>query len=257
MIVDPNNYIKQLDELKFSMPENTRSSGRLLVAGGSPQGFNQVIDSFSLAFQHGAGRSVLCLPDNLLKFMPRPHLENISFLPSVNTGSFSKDALPDLLNLSAGSDALFLPGQLGRSSETAQTILSLIKNLSRPIVMAGDSVLFLQNEAEILEMPNIYLFLSLSLVQRLMGKLELIKFNYLPTVVEEKLQVITSRISINFCFILSGWLYAVFGGNVYRLKLKNVGKDELLMQNIAAKFASAKTWLKADDLLNLIFSSKN
>lgn len=227
MIVDPNNYIKQLDELKFSIPENTRSSGRLLVAGGSPQGFNQVIDSFSLAFQLGAGRSVLCLPDNLLKFMPRPHLENISFLPSVNTGSFSKDALPDLLNLSAGSDALFLPGQLGRSSETAQTILSLIKKLSRPIVMAGDSVLFLQNEAEILEMPNIYLFLNLSLVQRLMGKLELIKFNYLPTVIEEKLQVIASRISINFCFILSGWLYAVFGGNVYRLKLKDVGDDQL------------------------------
>ncbi len=257
MIVDTNNYIKQLDELRFSMPENTRFSGRLLVAGGTPQGFNQVVEHFLLTSSLGAGKSVLCLPYNLLKFIPRPHPENISFLASVDNGSFSKDALPDLLNLSAGSDTLFLPGQLGRSSETAQTILSLIKKLSRPIIMAGDSVLFLQNETEILDMSNIYLFLNLSLVQRLMGKLELIKFNHLPAVVEEKLQVIASGTSINFCFILSGWLYAVFGDSVYRFKMEDVGDDELLMQNIAAKFASVKTWSKADDFLNLIFSLKN
>ena len=257
MIVDTNNYIKQLDELRFSMPENARFSGRLLVAGGTPQGFNQVVEHFLLTSSLGAGKSVLCLPYNLLKFIPRPHPENISFLASVNNGSFSKDALPDLLNLSAGSDTLFLPGQLGRSSETAQTILSLIKKLSRPIIVAGDSVLFLQNETEILDMSNIYLFLNLSLVQRLMGKLELIKFNHLPAVVEEKLQVIASGTSINFCFILSGWLYAVFGDSVYRFKMEDVGDDELLMQNIAAKFASVKTWSKTDDLLNLIFSLKN
>ena len=232
MIVDTNNYIKQLDELRFGMPENTRFSGRLLVAGGTPQGFNQVVEHFLLTSSLGAGKSVLCLPYNLLKFIPRPHPENISFLASVNNGSFSKDALPDLLNLSAGSDTLFLPGQLGRSSETAQTILSLIKKLSRPIIMAGGFVLFL-------------------------GKLELIKFNHLPAVVEEKLQVIASGTSINFCFILSGWLYAVFGDSVYRFKMENAGDDELMMQNIAAKFASVKTWSKTDDLLNLIFSLKN
>ena len=39
--------------------------------------------------------------------------------------------------------------------------------------------------------------------------------------------------------------------------MEDAGGDELLMQNIAAKFASVKTWSKADDLLNLIITLKN
>jgi hypothetical protein len=251
MIIKKTDISDQLEELKFSMPENVRFSGRLLIIGGSSLSFSNASKSLSLAVENGAGNSILALPDNLKKLLPKDVDTRIQFLPSEKIGSFSADAFNDLLSLSLNSNTILISGELGRGSQTAQTILSLVKEVDLPLIVSDDANLFLQNEDFYLERENIYLFLNLSLVQRLLGKLELISFKDQPNIVENKLEKVASQIKLNFVFWLDGWLWAVFDSQVFRIKMEGGSGEASFMPELSARFASIKTWSKAEDILNL------
>jgi hypothetical protein len=255
MIIKLNDFKSELEDIKFNMPENIRFSGRLLIIGGSHQNFSVATEALALSQSHGAGNSILALPDNLKHLLPKNLPTNINLLPSDKNGSFNLEAGEYLLSLSLHSEGILLPGMLGRGSQTSQVILSLVQQLNLPVIMAGDSVLFLQNEVFYLQMPNLFLLLSLSLVQRLMGKFEVISLRDQPNIIEQKLELIASNIKLSFCFILAGWIYAVIEGEVIRIKL-NKNYEDVMMPKLASSLASVKTWSKAEQKFNFMLATK-
>lgn len=254
MIVRPEQIETEIEDLKFSMPENVRLSGRLLIIGGSSLSFSSASRALSLSLNSGAGNSILALPDNLNKLLPKHLDSNIVLLPSNKIGSFNSEAFNDLLSLSLNSNAVLINGELGRGSQTAQLILSLLKEVELPMIVSGDANLFLQNEDFYFERDNIYLFLNLSLVQRLFGKFQLISFKDQPNIIENKLETIASQTKPNFVFWHDGWLWMVLSSKVFRIKMELADKEASFMPELVARFSAIKTWSKAADSLNLMLA---
>jgi hypothetical protein len=255
MIIKFDDYKTEVEDIKFNLPENIKFSGRLLIIGGSYQNFSDASEALNISSAHGAINSILALPNNLKNLLPKNLPSNVSLFSSDKTGSFNLESKNDLLNLSLQSGGVLFPGQMGRGSQTSQLVLSLIQGLNLPITMAGDSILFLQNEDFYLDRPNIFLFLSLSLVQRLMGKFEVISYKDPPNIVERKLKSIADNVKLNFCFFLEDWLYALIEKEVIMIKIDKNCSD-IMMPNLASVFASIKTWSKAQEKLNLILAIK-
>lgn len=127
------------DELLWSKPENKRAAGKLLIAGGNSHEFSDVSKAYSFANAEGAGTIRLALPKTLEKELGR-RIPESTFLPVTKSGNIAKHSLGDLLENCGWADALLLPGELGRNSETAIVIEKLISQISIPKVLTKDAV---------------------------------------------------------------------------------------------------------------------
>src|ERR1700749_1211633 len=103
-------------ELLWSRPENKRFAGKLLIIGGSLHGFTAPAQAYAEALKAGIGSARVLLPDALQKTIGTV-LEAGEFAPSTPSGSFSKQALAEALELSQWADGVLLAGDFDRNSE--------------------------------------------------------------------------------------------------------------------------------------------
>lgn len=154
-------------ELEWSRPENRQFAGKLLIVGGSAQGFAAPAEAYAVATRQGIGTAQVLLPNAIQKLVG-PLMQNGDFAPSTPSGSFSQQALGQLLEWCAWADGILFAGDLGRNSETAILIEKSLQKCSSPLVLTRDAVDYVVSAPlAALHRPNTTLVLSLSQLQRL------------------------------------------------------------------------------------------
>lgn len=124
-------------DLIWDRPENKTQAGKILIIGGNAHSFSAPGNSYRYVLNSGVGIAKVLLPDVLKKTIGTI-LENCEFGPSNKSGSFSKQALSTWLDMAEWSDGVFLPGDLGRNSETMIVLEKFISNYNGIITATND-----------------------------------------------------------------------------------------------------------------------
>jgi NAD(P)H-hydrate repair Nnr-like enzyme with NAD(P)H-hydrate dehydratase domain len=173
-----NNWLKQTveaplyDKLLWSRPENKLRSGRILVIGGSSHGFSKTVNSYERLLAAGIGQVTILLPKSVQKLLG--HIsDDVIYCPNTDSGSFSSEALSDMLDFSNTSDGIFLSGELSNNSQTLVVIEKLVSRTSKPIIITDDSIdLALHFDPDLINRDNMIFAGTLDKVQKLLIKLK-------------------------------------------------------------------------------------
>ncbi len=156
-------------DLLWSRPENKRQAGKLLIVGGNAHGFAAAGEAYAEAAKAGIGTARVLLPDSLQKTVGKVFVAG-EYAPSTPSGSFSQQALAELLGMAAWSDGVLLAGDLGRNSETSILLEKLIAKYDGPLIITHDALdYFVKLPASLLERPRTVLVASFAQLQKLAG----------------------------------------------------------------------------------------
>lgn len=160
--------------LLWSRPENRQSAGKLLIVGGNVHALLAPAEAYQVAFNAGVGLTRVLLPDALKKQVAHLQGQSLEILlaPSTPSGSFSQQALAELLEQSAWADALLIAGDLGRNSETAILLEKTLQKTSLPLIVTKDAAEYcLQKLPTLQERGNVGLILTIVQLQKLVRNL--------------------------------------------------------------------------------------
>lgn len=157
-------------DLEWSRPETKATAGKLLIVGGNLHGFAAPAEAYQVAQATGVGSMRVVLPASLQKTVGT-FLENAFFVPSTRSGSLAKSALAEILEHTTWADGMLLTGELGRNSETAVLLESLLQKTTLPAVITQDAVdYFYAQPQTILDRDQTVIVGSLSQLQQLAVK---------------------------------------------------------------------------------------
>lgn len=154
-------------KLLWSKPETKQSAGKLLIIGGNANGITAPLQSYDHAEKAGIGVSRVALP-SALKSVAGKLIEAGTYAPSTPSGSFSKQALAELLQNAAWADSMVLAGGFGRNSETAVLLESLLKKSDTAAILSKDMIDYVATTPAMIERDTLtVLVASLSQLQKL------------------------------------------------------------------------------------------
>ncbi|HVX48210.1 MAG TPA: hypothetical protein VHA05_02525 [Candidatus Saccharimonadales bacterium] len=154
-------------DLVWSRPENKRQAGKLLIIGGNAHGFAAPAEAYAAAEKAGAGAVRVALPDSLQKTVGQGFPAG-EFAPSTPSGSFSKRALGELLDMSQWADAVLLAGDFGHNSETAILLEKFAQEYEGLLAITQDAVDYFTSASQsLIQRPNTLLALSFAQLQKL------------------------------------------------------------------------------------------
>lgn len=153
-------------ELEWSRPETKALAGKLLIIGGTAQGFAAPAEAYSQATKAGAGTLRVLLPASLQKTVGKlfPEAEFAAATPS---GSFGATAFAEYCDNSEWADAVLFPGDMGRNSETTALLENFLDRYTGQTTLSGDaSELFCVQPHAILQRAETLLVLDIFQLQR-------------------------------------------------------------------------------------------
>jgi ADP-dependent NAD(P)H-hydrate dehydratase / NAD(P)H-hydrate epimerase len=154
-------------ELEWSRPENRATAGKLLIVGGNLHGFAAPAEAYIAAVRAGVGTARVLLPNAIQKIVGNV-LENGEFAPSTPSGSFSQQALGDILMHANWSDGVLLAGDLGRNAETAILIEKFLAKSPLAVTLTKDAIDYITAASQsVLHRRQTLMVLSFSQLQRL------------------------------------------------------------------------------------------
>lgn len=154
-------------KLVWSKPETKRSAGKLLIIGGNANGIAAPLQSYDYAQKAGIGVSRVALP-SALKSVAGKLIDTGTYVPSTPSGSFSKQALAELLESATWADSMVLAGDFGRNSETAMLLESLLKKSNTSAILSKDMIDYVATTPTMMERNALtVLVASLSQLQKL------------------------------------------------------------------------------------------
>jgi len=129
--------------------------GRLLVVGGSDGMTGAPLLAAEAGLRSGAGLVFLAGPESLNDVFASSLREALSVPVSDREGAFCPESLDDLLEATAGKDALAVGPGIGRREGTGQAVRSLLERTSRPVVLDADGIVgFSDNQDELRDLEN-------------------------------------------------------------------------------------------------------
>lgn len=153
-------------DLAWNKPEQKSQSGLLAIIGGNAQSFKIIADVTSAAAQLGIGKTTIYVPASLKNKIPAT--PDIFFEPSTNAGSFSREALRDLVVAVNLANLTILPGDLSKNSETSSMVAELVASTAQPLLITRDAFdTILPNAQNFIERPNLTLLISMQQLQSL------------------------------------------------------------------------------------------
>lgn len=154
-------------DLQWSRPQTKAQSGKLLIVGGNAHGFSAAAEAYGAATEAGIGTARVLLPDSLQKTVGRVFAAG-EYAPSTPSGSFSQQALAEVLDASTWADGTLLAGNLGRNSETAILLEKFVAKYSGILSLTGDAVdYFIKSPEQLLSRKGTLLVLSFEQLQKL------------------------------------------------------------------------------------------
>lgn len=154
-------------DLLWSRPENRALAGKLLIIGGNSFGFAAPAEAYSEAVKAGVGIAHVLLPDATKRLVGQV-LETGDYAPSTPSGSFSQNALGELLPHAAWADGVLLAGDFGRNSETAVLLEKFISSYHGQLTITKDAVDYFTSAPQaLLARPETTLVVSFAQLQKL------------------------------------------------------------------------------------------
>lgn len=161
-------------DILWSRPESKATSGRLSIIGGNSHGFGAPGIAYNSSMSAGVGSVNVLMPDAIKKIV-KGLLPDAEFAPSTPSGSFSRQALSNLIDASNRSDCVLLAGDVGRNSETAVLFETFVQKYSGPLTITQDAVdFFKETPKDLCDRSDTLIVLSLSQLQKL--------FMFTPTI---------------------------------------------------------------------------
>ena len=153
--------------LLWSRPENRQLAGKLLIIGGNLHGFAAPAEAYQTSIKAGIGTARVLLPDALQKTVGRA-FEAGEYAPSTPSGSFSQQALSELLSLSQWADGVLLAGDMGRNSETAILLEKFAETYTGQLTITKDAAdYFTSSSQKVAGRPDTLFVISLAQLQKL------------------------------------------------------------------------------------------
>jgi hypothetical protein len=171
--MENTNWLKQtpnkplFGDLLWSRPENRRNAGKLLIVGGNTHSVAAPGMAYSAAEKAGAGTIRVLLPQATKKVVGRvfPAAE---FTPSTPSGSFSREALAQLLEGAEWADGVLLAGDFGRNSETAILLELFAAKYKGQLTASQDGLdYFLNKKSLLFERANSLAVINFGKLQKL------------------------------------------------------------------------------------------
>lgn len=154
-------------DILWSRPESRSGAGKMAVIGGHGHGFGAPGIAWQTSLSSGAGVVRVILPDAVKKTVKHV-LPDADFAPSNPSGSFSKKALSDLLDIANWSDCTILAGDLGRNSETAVVLEDFTQKYSGLLTVTHDAADYFNSTPKlILDRENTLVVISLAQLQKM------------------------------------------------------------------------------------------
>jgi hypothetical protein len=154
-------------DLIWSRPENRNQAGKLLIVGGNSQSFAAAAASYNESVTAGIGTAKVLLPDSLQKTVGRI-IENGEYAPSTPSGSFSRQALAEILSYSHWADMVIMAGDLARNSETAIMLEQYVSKYQGLLCLTKDALdYFVFNPLIVTDRPNTLIVASFSQLQKI------------------------------------------------------------------------------------------
>lgn len=210
-------------DMLWARPENRQAAGKLLIIGGNLHGFSAPAQAYSEAEKAGIGTTRIILP-NAIKKLVGPIMTNGEFTASTPSGSFSQQALGDLLDFASWSDGILFAGNLGRNSETAILIETFLAKNKSQVTLTKDAVNYIVSTPLcVASRPNTTLVLTLGQLQKLatgLGFKKAITFSMDFLQLIEVLHEFTSQYPINIVVKQHRQIIVACGGQVASTKLE-------------------------------------
>lgn len=204
-------------DIEWSKPENRSQAGKLGIIGGNKMGFAGVAEAYSIAKQAGVGEVRVILPDVLRKTIPSS-ITDALFGPTNPSGSLTKDAAPELANLSMWATGVLLIGDAGRSSETAILYEQFLQEYEGQVVITRDAIDLVKNSAQlIVDRPNTLLVASFAQLQKLFQTVyypKVLTFSMQLTNLVEALHKFTISYPVSIAVLHREQLIVASGGEV-------------------------------------------
>ncbi|PID31492.1 hypothetical protein CR983_00880 [Candidatus Saccharibacteria bacterium] len=154
-------------DIECNRPERRDQAGRLGIIGGNKLGFASVAESYTTAYQVGAGDVRVLLPDVLKKSLPAAITDAV-YGATTPSGSLSKQALDEMRALGEWATGILLVGDAGRNSETAIAYEDFISHYSGPLTLTRDAIDLVKNSPHLLvERDQTLLVASFAQTQKL------------------------------------------------------------------------------------------
>ncbi len=230
-------------DIEWSKPEQKALAGKLAIVGGNKLGFAGVAEAYSVATSAGVGQLRVLLPDALKKTIPSS-IHDALFAPTNQSGSLSKDALPDIASLANWADGVLLIGDAGRSSETAILYEHFIQNYSGMLIVTRDAIDLVKNSSQLLvDRPNTLLIASFAQLQKLFQSVyypKVLTFSMQLTNLTEALHKFTITYPVSLAVLHRETFIIASGGEVVTTPWDN--PMAIWRGNTAAKAASYWLW---------------
>lgn len=154
-------------EILWSRPETKHGAGKLAILGGNAHAIGAPGTAYNQAQASGAGVIKVLMPEAVKKTV-KLLLPDADFAPSNPSGSFSKQAMADFMEVASWSDMTLLAGDFGRNSETAVLLEDFVQKYNGPMTITQDAVDYFKALPNLLlKRPNTTIVLSLAQLQRL------------------------------------------------------------------------------------------
>ena len=226
-------------EIEWEAPQNKKQRGELLIVGGSLHGFASVANSFEFTKEAGVGRAKVLMPI-ATEATVKDFIDDIAFLPSTPSGSFSKRGLTELKAYAVDSWATLLAGEFGRNSETSALVEGFLMSTTGKVILTKDAVEYASTSypGPVLKRENTLLVASLSQLQKLFKNAGLqsnVKFEMGLEQFASFFEMITDEYPIQIITSHHKHLFSAANGKVVVTPHKD---DESLWQTRVASYAS-------------------
>lgn len=211
-------------ELFWSRPEHKQQAGKLAIIGGNAYEFAAPAEAYTEGLKAGVGIARVILPDSLRKTIGSV-FESGEFAPSTPSGSFSQQALDELVAIGQWADGVLIAGDLGRNSETAIVLEKFSGVHNGQLTITKDAAdYFTTTPQTILQRPDTLLVLNFAQAQKL------IKFSHYPQALTfnmdilhlaEILHTYTKQYAVQLIIKHSGILVVAAHGQISTTKLPN------------------------------------
>ena len=234
---------KPVDENIFwNIPE--QRTGILQIIGGNSNNFSSEIKQTEFLNSLNLKEVRLLLPDSLrTKIPPVP---GVNFAPSTESGSFDKsNELKFAIN---DADITLLSGDFSKNSATSVALTTAIKESTKPVVIARDTIDVVADSAEeFIEKGNITILASMAQLQKLFRalmypKMVLLSSPLMPIV--ETLHKFTLSYPVTILTFHQEKIIVASGGKVITTSISETAYSPigLFVGNLAAKIATMQLW---------------
>jgi hypothetical protein len=154
------------EEILWSRPERRDQAGKLLIIGGSKQGFALAASAYQAALTAGVGRARLILPSSLHNLPVFQSIPDVVFAKNTSTGALGNDSWEEIAAGLSWADWTLITGDTGHNPETAQLIQRITESKVPLTIASTATEVIMTDTASLAQRQQTLLILEFNVLQK-------------------------------------------------------------------------------------------